>query len=68
MINDGPQPPIKQLATAVHRRPATSAWCGPLLLVLLSGVHVACVLCMLPGVYICGVCALANKHQTPEIY
>ena len=35
MTDDGSQPPIEQLATAVHRGPATRSWCGPLLLVLL---------------------------------
>ena len=38
MTDDGSQPPIEQLATAVHRGPATCSWCGPLLLVLLGGV------------------------------
>ena len=38
MTDDGPQPPIKQLAIAPHQEPATHAWCGPLLLVLLGGV------------------------------
>ena len=38
MTDDGSQPPIEQLATAVHRGPATRSWCGPLLLVLLGGV------------------------------
>ena len=38
MTHDGSQPPIEQLATAVHRGPATRSWCGPLLLVLLGGV------------------------------
>ena len=38
MTDDGSQPPIEQLATAVHRGSATRSWCGPLLLVLLGGV------------------------------
>ena len=38
MTDDGSQPPIEQLAKAVHRGPATRSWCGPLLLVLLGGV------------------------------
>ena len=38
MTDDGSQPPIEKLATAVHRGPATRSLCGPLLLVLLSGV------------------------------
>ena len=38
MTDDGSEPPIEQLATAVHRGPATPSWCGPLLLVLLGGV------------------------------
>ena len=47
MTDDGSQPPIKQLATAVHRGPATRAWCGPLLLVQLVGVvALFVVLCM----------------------
>ena len=40
MTDDGSQPPIKQLATAVHRGPATRSWCGPLLLVLVDGIVV----------------------------
>ena len=39
MTDDGSQLQIKQLAAAVHREPATRAWCGPLLLVLLGGVE-----------------------------
>ena len=38
MTDDGPQPPTKQLATAVHNGPATRARYGSLLLVLLGGV------------------------------
>ena len=38
MTDDGLQPPIDELAAAVHREPATRPWCGPLLLVLLGGV------------------------------
>ena len=29
ITNHGSQPPIKQVATAAHHRPATLAWCGP---------------------------------------
>ena len=47
MTDDGSQLAIKQLATAVHRGPATRAWCGPLLLVQLVGVvALFVVLCM----------------------
>ena len=38
ITDDGSQPPTEQLATAVHRGPATRSWCGLLLLVLLGGV------------------------------
>ena len=38
MTDDGSQPPIQQLATAVHRGPATRSWCSPLLLGLLGEV------------------------------
>ena len=38
MTDGGSQPPIEQLAIAVHRGSATPLWCGPLLLVLLGGV------------------------------
>ena len=37
MTDGGSQPPIEQLAIAVHRGSATPMWCGPLLLVLLGG-------------------------------
>ena len=37
MTDGGSQPPIEQLAIAVHRGSATPLWCGPLLLVLLGG-------------------------------
>ena len=42
MTDDGPQPPIYQLAIAVRHGPATHAWCGPLLLVLLGEVVTLC--------------------------
>ena len=55
MTDNGPQPPTKELATAVHHGPATRAWCG--LLVLLDGVvALFCVLRMLSDVKISGVC------------
>ena len=52
MTDDGSQPPIEQLATAVHRGSATRSWCGPLLLVCAArrGCHVVGVLCMLANV------------------
>ena len=40
MTDDGSQPLIEQLATAVHRGSATRSWSDPLLLVLLGGVVV----------------------------
>ena len=45
--DDESQPPIEQLAIAVHRGSATRAWCGPLLLVCAArrGRNVG-VLCM----------------------
>ena len=47
MTDGGSQPPIEQLATAVHRGFATRSWCGPLLLVCAArrGCNVL-VLCM----------------------
>ena len=52
MTDDGSQPPIEQLATAVHRGSATRSWCGPLLLVCAArrGCNVVGVLCMLSDV------------------
>ena len=57
MTADGQEPPTKKLAIAVPHGPATSARCGPLLLVLLGGVvtlrrgsNVVCVFCMLSDV------------------
>ena len=41
MTDDGSQPLLQQLATAVHGGPATHSWCGPLLLVLLGGVIIS---------------------------
>ena len=63
----GPQPPIKHLAIAVHHRPATRAWCGPLLLVLLGGfvtlfvLYAYCLMSKILG------CAWAKKHKTSEV-
>ena len=52
MTDDGSQPPIEQLAIAVHRGSATRSWCGPLLLVCAArrGCNVVGVLCMLSDV------------------
>ena len=52
VTDDGSQPPIEQLATAVHRGSATRSWCGPLLLVCAArrGCNVFGVLCMLSDV------------------
>ena len=52
MTDDGSQPPMEQLATAVHRGSATRSWCGPLLLVCAArqGCNVVGVLCMLSDV------------------
>ena len=52
MTDDGPQPPIKQVAIAVHLGPATRAWFGSLLVVLLVVVgavtlFVLCVWCLM---------------------
>ena len=47
MTDDGSQPPIEQLATAVHRGPATRSWCGPLLVVLLGGVVMFSACCLM---------------------
>ena len=47
MTDDGSQPPIEQLATAVHLGPATRSWCGPLLLVLLGGVIMFYACCLM---------------------
>ena len=67
MTRDGPRPPIKQLATAVHHGPATRSWCGVLLLALVGGVVtlfgvIACCL----GPRFMG-CASGKKHRTSEI-
>ena len=53
MTDHGSQPPIEQLATAVHRGPATLSWCSPLLLVCAArrGCNVV-VLCMLSNVLV----------------
>ena len=53
----GWQPPIEQLATAVHRGSATRSWSGPLLLVCAArrGCNVVGVLCMLSDVEISAV-------------
>ena len=52
MTDDGSQPPIEQLAKAIHRRSGTRSWCGPLLLVCAArrGCNVVGVLCVLSGV------------------
>ena len=67
MTDDGSQPLIEQLATAVHRGSATRSWRGPLLLgmLLIGGVV------MLFSVY----CLMSRflgkvsrkKHKTSEI-
>ena len=62
MTDDGSQPPIAQLATAVHRGHATRSWCHPLLLVLLGGVVVG-VLCMSSDVYSSGVSFGSETHS-----
>ena len=52
MTDDGPQPPIMQLAIAAHDGPAARAWCGPLPLVLLGEVVTfAFLVCMLSSVW-----------------
>ena len=51
MTDDGSQPPIEQLATAVHRGSATRSWCGPLLVCAARrGCNVVGVLYMLSDV------------------
>ena len=57
MTDDGSQPPIEQLATAVHRGSATRSWCGPLLLFCAArrGCNVVGFICMLSDVYISAV-------------
>ena len=67
ITDDGPQTPIKQLATAEHHRPTKRDWCGPLLLVLLGGivtffVFFAC--CMMPRFL---GCASAKNQKTSKI-
>ena len=64
MTDDGSQPSIEQLATAVHRGSAPRWWSGPLLLVLLGGVVMlfsAC--CLMSSIF--GVSY--GEHQTSEI-
>ena len=71
VTDDGPQPPIKQLAfIAVHLGPATRAWSGPLLLVLLliiGGVVTLFVFCACCRMSRFLGCASAKKHKTSEI-
>ena len=57
MTDDGSQPSIEQLATAVRRGSAKRSWCGPLLLVCAArrGCNVVGVLCMLSDVEISAV-------------
>ena len=63
MTDDGSQPPIEQLATAVHRGSVTRSWCGPLLLVCAAGrgCSVVGVLCMSSDVSIYAV-SFQEKH------
>ena len=67
MADDEPQPPIKQPATAVHHRPATRPWCGPVLLVLLGGVVALLVFfaCCLMSRFL--GCTSGKRHKTSEI-
>ena len=67
MTDDGSQPPVEQLATAVHRGPATSSWCGPLLLTLQGEVAMLSVFsaCCLMSRFLGWVSG--NKHSTWEI-
>ena len=68
MTDDGSQPPIGQLTTAVHRGLAKRSWCGPLLLVLLGGVVMLLVFsaCCLMSRFLGRVSG--KKHQTLEIF
>ena len=68
MTDDESQPPTEQLATAVHRGPATRSWCGRLFLVCAArrGCNAVGVLCMLSGVYISGV-SFGEEHATSQI-
>ena len=62
MTEDGPQPLTKQPAfIAVHHGPATRAWCGPLLPVLLGGLSVFFACCSFLG------CVWGEKHKTLEL-
>ena len=67
MTDDGSQLSIKQLATAVHRGPATRGWCGPLPLVLLVGVVTLFVFSVLSFMSRFLGCAAGKKHKTSEI-
>ena len=69
MTDDGSQPPIEQLATAVHRGSATRSWCGPLLLVCAArrGCNVVGVLCMLSDVWISGMRFGEETQKISEI-
>ena len=55
MTDDGSQPPIEQLATAVHRGPATRSWWPAAACAARRGCNVLGVLYMLSDVYISGV-------------
>ena len=70
MADDGSQPPIEQLATAVHPGSATRSWCGPLLLVCAArrGCNVLGVLCMLSDVYISAVSFGEQTQNIRNIY
>ena len=55
MTDDGSEPPIEQLATAVHRGPATRSWWPAAACAARRGCNVLGVLYMLSDVYISGV-------------
>ena len=69
MTDGGWQPPIEQLATAVHRGSATRSWSGPLLLVCAArrGCNVVGVLCMLSDVWISGMHFGEETQKISEI-
>lgn len=68
MADDGPHSLFKKLGTQVPHRPATRAWCDPLLLDLLGGDVTLFVLMCCCLVSRFPVCGSGKKITTWEIY
>ena len=64
ITDDRSRPPLEQLASSVHRGPATRSWCGPLLLVLISGVVMLVFsACCLMSRFLCEFRGRNTKHR-----